>query len=68
MQNVYLRWPVVQQISGLSRVTVWRMEREDRFPRRRQISANSVGWLQSEVDAWVGSRTPVLGGGNRGTP
>jgi prophage regulatory protein len=59
MQNTYLRWPAVQEVSGLSRVTVWRMERDDRFPRRRQLSANSVGWLKSEVDAWVDSRTPV---------
>lgn len=59
MQNIYLRWPTVQEVSGLSRVTVWRMERDDRFPHRRQLSANSVGWLKSEVDAWVDSRKQV---------
>jgi prophage regulatory protein len=60
MQNIYLRWPTVQEVSGLSRVTVWRMERDDRFPRRRQLSSNSVGWLKSEVDAWVDSRVQVI--------
>lgn len=59
MQNIYLRWPTVHQVSGLSRVTVWRMERDERFPRRRQLSANSVGWLQSEIEAWVNSREAV---------
>lgn len=59
MQNIYLRWPTVQEVSGLSRPTVWRMERDNRFPRRRQLSANSVGWLKSEVDAWVETRDQV---------
>ena len=59
MQNIYLRWPTVQEVSALSRVTVWRMERDGVFPRRRQLSANSVGWLKSEVDAWVDSRAQV---------
>ena len=59
MQNVYLRWPTVHEVSALSRVTVWRMERDGTFPRRRQLAANSVGWLKSEVDAWVDSRAKV---------
>ena len=60
MQNIYLRWATVKQVSGLSRVTIWRMERNAKFPRRRQLSANSVGWLKSEVDAWVTSREQVM--------
>jgi len=36
------------------------MERNGKFPRRRQISSNSVGWLKSEVDAWVESREQVM--------
>lgn len=40
------------RISNLSRVTRWRREREGKFPRRRQISINRVGWLLSEVLAW----------------
>jgi prophage regulatory protein len=60
MQNVYLRWPTVQEVAALSRVTIWRMERDGKFPRRRQISANSVGWLKSEIDAWVDSREQVV--------
>ncbi len=60
MQDFYVRWPAVQEVAALSRVTVWRMEREGKFPRRRQLSANSVGWLKSEVDAWVDSRKQVV--------
>ncbi len=57
--KVFLRWPEVRLISKLSRTTTWRMERDNQFPRRRQLSANSVGWLQSEVEAWVESREQV---------
>ena len=59
MQNSYLRFPGLHKATGLSRVTIWRMERDNQFPRRRQLSANAVGWLQSEVDAWVASRAKV---------
>lgn len=59
IQDTYLRWSTVQAVCGLSRVTIWRMERDSLFPRRRQLSANSVGWLKSEVDAWIESRQLV---------
>ena len=41
------------KITSLSRVTRWRMERKGTFPRRRQISLNRIGWLESEIRAWV---------------
>jgi prophage regulatory protein len=40
----------------LSRNTIWCLERAGDFPRRRQITANKVAWLESEVDAWIASR------------
>lgn len=57
MQNEIWRWPAVQQASGLSRTTAWRLEKDGKFPPRRQLSANAVGWLKSEVEAWILSRT-----------
>lgn len=56
MQNQVWRWPTVQLVSGLSRTTAWRLEKDGLFPRRRQLSPNAVGWLQTEVEAWVNSR------------
>jgi len=40
----------------LSRTTIWRMERAGDFPKRIQISANRIGWLEADVDAWVEER------------
>ena len=52
----FLREPEVKRKSGLSRSTRWRLERIGEFPRRRRISANAVGWLESELDAWIAAR------------
>jgi prophage regulatory protein len=52
----FIREPEVRRMTGLSRATRWRLERKGRFPRRRQISANAVGWLLSEVRDWCASR------------
>ena len=46
-----------RQITGLSRTTWWRMERQGVAPKRRQLSPNSTGWLLSEISAWMMSRT-----------
>lgn len=46
----------VREKTSLSRPTIWRMEREGRFPSRRQIASNRVGWVEEEVDAWLSAR------------
>lgn len=61
MHDSYLRFPDVFQRVKLSRPTIWRKEREGTFPPRRQISGNSVGWLESEIDEWIASRASVHG-------
>ena len=52
----FMREPEVKSLTGLSRTTRWRMERNDDFPRRRRLSRNAVGWLASEVQAWMQDR------------
>lgn len=51
-----LRARVVCERTGLSRTTLWRLERRGAFPRHRQLSANVVGWLEEEVTAWIRTR------------
>ena len=52
----FIRDPECEKMSGLSRTTRWRLEREGKFPKRRQISPNGVGWLLSEIQSWLESR------------
>ncbi len=52
-----LRWADLKPILGLSRMTVYRMEKAGEFPKRiRLASGNSVGWLEHEVEAWLAER------------
>lgn len=53
MADKVLRQPEVVKRVSLSAVTIWRKERRGEFPRRRRLGANSVGWLESEVSAWM---------------
>ena len=51
-----VREPECRRLTGLSRPTRWRLERAGLFPRRRQLSANTKGWLLSEIRAWIAGR------------
>jgi prophage regulatory protein len=52
----YLRAPEVCSRVALSRTTIWRLVRGGQFPAPRQLSPNAIGWLASEVDAWIATR------------
>ena len=59
-EDRFIREAEVQRITGLSRTTRWRLEREGKFPSRRQLSDNAVAWLESEIRAWRASRSAPL--------
>jgi predicted DNA-binding transcriptional regulator AlpA len=50
-----LRSKEVQEMTGLSRTTLWRLERKGEFPARVALCAGSVGWRLSEVELWLGN-------------
>lgn len=53
-------WEDVHLASGkLSRPTIWREEKEGRFPARVQLTGNRVGWNGNEIKAWIDSRPRV---------
>ncbi len=62
MTDRFIREPECKRITGLSRTTRWRLERERLFPRRRAISRNAVAWLESEVQDWLQSRAEIREG------
>jgi prophage regulatory protein len=55
-EDRFIREPEVKRVTGLSRTTRWRLERKGKFPQRRQLSENAVGWLESEIRLWMASR------------
>lgn len=51
-----LRSKEVQEMTGLSRTSIWREERKGVFPARVPLTAGSVGWRLSEVEEWMKNR------------
>jgi prophage regulatory protein len=51
-----LRARQVTSTTGLSRTTLWRLERRGDFPRRVRLGPNSTGWIESEIQEWIKSR------------
>ena len=56
MPTRILRYGEVCRRTGISRTTIWRLERKGVFPLRRQLSSGAVGWIEAEVEAWIASR------------
>ena len=51
-----IRKPELLAMIGLSDPTIWRLEKDGKFPRRLRLGGNSCGWLESEVNKWIDAR------------
>ena len=49
----------MRERTGLSDATIWRMYRRGDFPRPIQLSANAVGWRETDVEEWLRTRAEV---------
>jgi prophage regulatory protein len=52
----------VEKLCGLSRATIYRLIKSEKFPCPLSISTGSVRWRQSEVVAWQQSLSPTHSG------
>jgi prophage regulatory protein len=52
----FLRIGQVMQLTGLSRMTIYRLELAGEFPKRPQLSKDSVAWLDTDIAQWAASR------------
>ena len=46
----------VVTLTGLSKVTLWRLEKSGKFPKRVNLTACRVGWVESEINEWISGR------------
>ncbi len=53
MANQVLRPKQVIEEYGLSRTTLWRLEKSGGFPRRVKLGARAVGWLRTDLEDWL---------------
>ena len=53
-----LRRPSVEEITGLSRSTIYDLMKKDLFPRPIRLGVRAVGWRESDLVEWLQSRQP----------
>lgn len=51
-----IKKPELRQKIPASDVTIWRWEKQNKFPKRIVLGGNSVGWIESEVDEWLAKK------------
>ena len=55
-RDAILRMAEVTRAVGLARATVYRMMKAGTFPQAIPLSGCAVGWLRSEIEAWITAR------------
>jgi prophage regulatory protein len=55
-----LRVQQVQDRTGLSRTTIWRLEQRNQFPKHCRISARAIGWREADVTRWIEERPDAV--------
>ena len=52
-----LRRADVQQMTGLSRSTIYRWSSNGSFPKPSKLGPRAVGWPEAKIRAWIADRT-----------
>jgi len=55
MPDSILRLPAVKARTGLSRSAIYLRASDGSFPRPISLGVRAVGWLESEIEAWLAS-------------
>jgi prophage regulatory protein len=56
MAHRILRLPAIKAQTGLSRSTIYLRISEGNFPRPVALGARAVGWIESEIEAWISQK------------
>lgn len=51
-----IRFAELKQKIGLSRSTIFRLEKLGQFPQHISLGSKSVGWLLSQIESWIAER------------
>jgi prophage regulatory protein len=54
--NNIIRLPRAIQKTGLSRSTIYALLNRGEFPQQIKLSPRAMGFLESEIDAWIAGR------------
>lgn len=56
MAQKYLRRRAVEELTGLSRSTIYDLMSKGQFPRPVKLTRKAVGWPSDVVEGWMKSR------------
>ena len=56
-----LRFAGVKDRTGLSHSTIYARIKDGEFPRPISLGARCVGWVESEIDDWIGEKVKSRG-------
>jgi len=51
-----LRLPLVKSRTGLSRSSIYLRISEGTFPKQISLGRRTVGWVESEIEAWLSNQ------------
>jgi prophage regulatory protein len=64
MYNKILKLPAVVEITGKCRSGIYQEIADGTFPKQINLGPRAVGWLESEIQAWIDSRIQSRDSGN----
>ena len=56
MSDRLLRRQEVEELTGLSRASIYRWMGSGEFPRSVRVGSKAVRWKESDITAWIQSR------------
>ena len=56
MENAILRLTTVKKCTGLSRSTIYLRIAQGNFPKQISLGGRAVGWIKSEIEAWLANQ------------
>jgi prophage regulatory protein len=62
----FIRLPEVKKITGLCRTHVYSLSKRGNFPRAVRLGGRAIGWVESEISAWVAERKTSARVGTQG--
>ena len=60
IQQEFIRLNVVQEITSLSKSTIYRLISEGDFPKQVQIGKRAVVWVRSDINAWINQKLKTV--------
>lgn len=54
--NDIIRPRELPRVTGLSRTTIWRLEKEGKFVQKIRLTEHSIGYRRSDILQWIEER------------